>query len=266
MLAADALRWQPVVAMRGVVYSAFEPVFLAMAWPGSMFDGMTESLRFGQALRAENARLKQQNLRLSAQVQKLSYLSSDNARLRGLLDSTRTLNARVLVGEVIGIDPDPERHVLIINQGALAGLHAGQPMLDARGVIGRVVQAGRRTSRVMLISDRRHSVPVRINRSGIRAILSGTGDPQELHLQFVPEKSDVKVGDLLVTSGLGNDFPAGYPVAYVSRIRRLADDQFLDITALPISALDRSRYVLALFEPVQGAELLTPEVAHGATP
>lgn len=263
---ADVLQWSPLKSARDVVYAGFEPVFLMLAWPGELVDDVFESVRLGASLREENARLKRQNLRLSAMVQKLSYLHSDNAHLRGLLDSAAALDARVQVAEVIGMDPNPSRHVMIVNQGSQAGLHVGQPVLDARGVLGRVIQAGRVTSRIMLITDRQHSVPVRINRNGIRAILSGTGNPTELSLQFVPAKSDIKVGDLLVTSGLGHDFPAGYPVARVARIRHLANDQFIEITALPVSALDRSHYVLALFETVRGAALMTPEVLDGQTP
>lgn len=266
LLLADSQRWAPLGSFRNAVYSVMEPLFSALSWPGALIDEVSDSLRFGTMLRADNLRLKQQNLILSAKVQKLSYLASDNARLRGLIDSASQINSRVLVGEVIGIDPDPSRHVLIINQGRNGGLYEGQPVLDARGVFGRIIQVGRHTARVMLVTDRMHSVPVRINRNGIRAILSGNGDMQEMRLQYVPEKSDIKPGDLLVTSGLGQDFPAGYPVGRVSLIRRLAGDQFLDIAATPVAALDRSRYVLVLFEKPQGAEFLTQEPEHVATP
>lgn len=257
LLVADSQRWSPLAAVRENTYSFFEPVFLGIAWPGSMIDEVSDSLRLGSQLRVDNQRLKQQNLRLAAHVQKLSYLASDNARLRGLIESTSQIKSKVLVGEVIGVDPDPGRHVLIINQGRASGLYQGQPVLDARGVLGRIIGVGHHTSRVMLITDRQHSVPVRINRNGMRAILSGIGDIREMRLQYVPEKSDVKTGDLLVTSGLGQDFPAGYPVARVGKIRRLVGDQFLDIEALPIAALDRSRYVLVLFEKPQGAGVFT---------
>lgn len=255
----DTLHWPSLATVRDGVYAVFEPGFMGIAWPGSVFDEISDSLSFGAALHAENIHLKQQNLILSAKVQKLSYLVNDNARLRGLIDSAQQINGRVLVGEIIGIDPDPSRHIILINQGKHEGLFVGQPILDARGVVGRVIQVGQGTARVMLISDRQHSVPVRINRSGQRAILSGTGEDLELRLQYVPLKSDIKVGDLLVTSGLGKDFPAGYPVARVTRIRQLSDDQFLEIAAAPVAALDRSRYVMALFESVQSLTT-TPQI------
>lgn len=257
LLAADGLRWPSVEKTRSTLYDFFEPVYVGLSWPGALIEEVSDSLRFGSSLRSDNDRLRQQNLMLAAQVQKLSYLAGDNARLRGLLAASEGLRSRVLVSEVIGVDPDPSRHVMIINQGRDAGIYRGQAVLDAQGVFGRVIQVGQRTSRVMLVADRLHSVPVRINRNGIRAILSGTGDLREMRLQYVPEKSDVKQGDLLVTSGLGIDFPAGYPVGRVTEvIRQTDDDQFLNIIAEPVATLDRSRYVLALFEKPQSAEHL----------
>lgn len=248
LLVGDSLQWRWLDNLRAGLYAGVEPIYMAIAWPGTAFDDLADSIRFGSALKQENAHLRQTNLVLAARVQKLSYLTSDNARLRGLTAAAESMSGRVMVTEVIGVDPDTTHHVLIVNRGARSGLYKGQPMLDARGVVGRVQSLGQITARIMLISDRQHSVPVRINRNGIRAILSGTGDPAELSLQFVPETADIKAGDLLVTSGLGRDFPAGYPVGRVTRIRKIPGEQFLDISAQAVASLDRSRYLLALFE------------------
>ena len=248
LLVGDSLQWGWLASLQRQLYSLVEPVYLAIALPSTAFEEAADSIRMGAALKRENAQLRQVNLVLSARVQKLSYLSNDNARLRGLTVAAESIESRVLVTEVIGVDPDTTHHVLIVNQGAEAGLYKGQPVLDARGVVGRVQFVGRQTARIMLISDRQHSVPVRINRNGIRAILSGTGDPEELSLQFVPETADIKKDDLLVTSGLGQDFPAGYPVGVVTRIRKVPGEQFLEVSARAVAALDRSRYLLALFE------------------
>lgn len=267
LLIVDTQRPSPLKPVRDGLYEAVEPLFYGLAWPSQSLEELSNSLRFGLKLQAENEQLRQENLLLRSQVQKLSFLASDNARLRGLHSAASVLNSRVLISEVIGLDPDPDRHVLIINRGRNQALYEGQAVLDANGVFGRVIQPGKSTSRIMLITDRSHSVPVRINRNGIRAILSGTGSRTELRLQYVPEKSDIAVGDLLVTSGLGLDFPEGYPVAKVTSINRQADDQFLRITATPVAALDRSRYVLALFEKPVGAQyLIRPENVPAATP
>lgn len=276
LLVGDSLQWRWLDTLRTTLHSCVEPVYLAISWPGTALDDLENSIRFGSALKRENAHLRQVNLVLSARVQKLSYLMNDNTRLRGLTEAAESITGRVIVTEVVGVDPDTTRHILIVNRGVSSGLYKGQPMLDARGVVGRVQWLGRNTARIMLISDRQHSVPVRINRNGMRAILSGTGDPSELSLQFVPETADIKVGDLLVTSGLGQDFPAGYPVGRVTRIRKISGEQFLDISAQAVASLDRSRYLLALFEqptmashaqpPASPPPVSPPTVAPPATP
>lgn len=258
LLLVDSQRPSPLQPLRNALYSVIEPVFLGLTWPSRSLDELSGNLRMGLQLQAESDQLREENLLLRSQVQKLSFLASDNARLRGLQSAAEVLNSRVLISEIIGLDPNPDHHVLIINRGLQQGIYVGQAILDANGVFGRVMQVGNTTARVMLLTDRSHSVPVRINRNGIRAILSGTGDRRELRLQYVPEKSDINVGDLLVTSGLGLDFPEGYPVARVTQIDRQADDQFLRISALPVAALDRSRYVLALFEKPVGAQFIEP--------
>lgn len=253
VLAADAMHVPALDTVRDNVYALFEPFIRSMAVPGRLVGNVADTVRFGDALRNENQTLRRNNLLLAAQVQRLSFLVSENAELRQLGVASQSIDGKVRIVEVIGVDPDPSHHVLIVGAGRDLGLYSGQPVLDAFGVVGRVIQTGQETARVMLVSDSRHSIPVRINRNGIRAILSGTGDAHELRLQFVPERTDIKVGDLLVTSGLGQDFPAGYPVARVSRVRQLAGDQFLDIAAVPVSALDRSRFLLTLFPPKSAA-------------
>jgi rod shape-determining protein MreC len=168
-----------------------------------------------------------------------------------------------MIAEIIGIDADPFRHIIMLNKGRDEGVHVGQPLLDARGLMGQVIEVGPQTSRAMLISDREHAVPVRVARNGTRAVLAGTGDLDRLNVQFVPESADVKVGDMLVSSGLGLRFPAGYPVGVVTRVRKTGTDQFADIEARPVAELDRSRYVLLLSNRSLRNEQGVP---HGKTP
>jgi rod shape-determining protein MreC len=256
---ADLARAPSAVGARQAIYSLLEPAYLAMAMPGHLVEQISESIRLGAALQEENNQLRKQNLLYAAELQRIPHLVGENAELRRLNEAELDVPAAVRLVEVIGVDPDPSRRILIIRNEPGVKLYRGQPVLDANGVMGRIHRIGRQTARVILLTDRTHSVPVRVNRTGIRAILNGTGDAQELSLQFVPEKSDIKVGDLLTTSGLGNDFPAGYPVARITKIRRLGDDQFLDITARPIANLDRSRFLLALFDRPASNILLRPE-------
>ncbi|MDP2227882.1 MAG: rod shape-determining protein MreC [Moraxellaceae bacterium] len=230
------------------------PVYGMMSWPGRLAEVMSDATLGEEELRSENAYLRSQLLVLSGRVQKLSELAAENARLRGLLDSTLVVDGRVLIAEIIGVDPDPFRQVILLNKGADAGAYLGQPVLDARGVMGQIVEVGPETSRALLIADREHGVPVRVARNGIRAIAAGTGEIDRLRLLYVPESADVKVGDLLLTSGLGLRYPAGYPVGVVSKVGKTGTSEFAEIEARPSAELDRSRHVLLLFNRPLRAE------------
>lgn len=223
------------------------PIHALMSWPGQFADWGTEATKSKDQLRDENESLRQQLLVLSARVQKFSELAAENSRLRGLIDSTLVVDGRVVISEIIGVDPDPFRHLILLNKGADAGAYVGQPILDARGLIGQIVEVGPRVSRAMLVTDRQHAVPVRVNRNGIRATLAGTGEMDRMQLMYVPDSADIKVGDILVSSGLGLRFPAGYPVAVVSKVERSGSAEFAVISARPSAEIDRSRHVLLLF-------------------
>lgn len=225
----------------------FSPVYEVMGWPGRFSEWLVEAGMSGEGLREENRFLKSQLLVLSGRLQKFSELAAENARLRGLIDSTLVVDGRVLIAEIVGVDPDPFRHIVMVNKGKSDNIYIGQAVLDARGIMGQVIEVGPRASRVMLIADREHALPVRIARNGIRAIVAGTGEIDQLSLQYVPESADVKVGDLLLSSGLGLRYPAGYPVGVITHVNKTGGSEFANISARPAAELDRSRHVLMLF-------------------
>ena len=176
-------------------------------------------------LLAENEALRADTLLMQRRLQKLATLTEQNVRLRELLNSSALIDDRVLVAELIGIDPNPHTHRVLINKGSSSGVILGQPVLDARGVMGQVVEVMPYTSRVLLITDSNHSLPVQVNRNGLRAIASGTGDLESIELRYVTDSADIREGDLLVTSGMGQRFPVGYPVAVVSEVQRNTGQQ-----------------------------------------
>ena len=145
-----------------------------------------------------------------------------------------------------GKPSDPLRHIVVINKGRDAGVYVGQAVIDARGLAGQVIEVSAYFSRVMLITDSTHAVPVQVNRNGVRAIAEGTGMIDELTLTHVASTMDIRVGDLLVTSGLGGHFPTGYPVAVVTAIDNSSND-FMKVKARPSALLDQSRYLLLIF-------------------
>ncbi|WP_371877850.1 rod shape-determining protein MreC [Pseudomonas chlororaphis] len=222
--------------------------------PQRLWQGVASQFGSRTELVAENEKLQTENLLLQGRMQKLAALTEQNVRLRELLNSSALVNEKVEVAELIGMDPNPFTHRIIINKGERDGVVLGQPVLDARGLMGQVVELMPYTSRVLLLTDTTHSIPVQVNRNGLRAIASGTGNPERLELRHVADTADIKEGDLLVSSGLGQRFPAGYPVATVKEVIHDSGQPFAIVRAVPTAALNRSRYLLLVFSDNRTAE------------
>jgi rod shape-determining protein MreC len=224
--------------------------------PGKIGVWRDVHLRSRTSLQEESERLLRENLLLQGRSHQMASLQADNARLRALLNSTALLRDDVLVAELIGVSPDPVRHQVVLDKGDQDGVFVGQPLIDADGLMGQVVEVNALTSRVLLITDATHSIPVQINRNGVRAIAEGTGVLGTLEVSHVAATTDIREGDLLVTSGLGGRFPVGYPVAEVAVVERDPGQPFARIFANPSAALDRSRHVLLVFnaDPVPASD------------
>jgi rod shape-determining protein MreC len=152
-----------------------------------------------------------------------------------------------LIAELVGVSPDPARQIVILSKGSEDGVYLGQPVLDAEGLFGQVIDVSPNQSRVMLITDSTHAVPVQVNRNGVRAVADGTGLMDTLELSNLVVTTDIKVGDLLMSSGLGGGFPAGYPVATVVEVNPDPGQPFLVVKARPTARLDRSRQLLLVY-------------------
>src|SRR5690554_5472885 len=237
-------RLQPVrEALSFVVY----PVQMLVDAPPRAWRWARTSLAERRALLAENERLKREQLHASAKLLRLEALEAENRRLRELLDSTGRLSDRVLVAEILAVDMDPYRQRFNVNRGGLDGVYVGQALLDANGIVGQIVNVAPMTSEAVLITDADHAVPVIVTRNGLRTIAVGTGDSGRLRLPYLTNSSDIEVGDLLLSSGLGGVFPAGYPVGRVIEVRRRPGQSFADVIAEPAAALDRDREVLLVW-------------------
>ena len=199
-------------------------------------------------LQLENETLKTELLIHQRKLQQLASLAAENVRLRQLLNASELLQDSVLIAELIGVSPNPLSHKVIINRGSQVGVFKGQPVLDAFGLMGQVVEVSPESSTVLLISDATHAIPVQVNRNGVRAIAEGSGDLNRLSLRHVSTNTDIREGDLLVSSGLGERFPVGYPVAEVTQVVRDPGKAFLTVVAKPMARLDRSRHLLLVFE------------------
>ncbi|MEF9900958.1 MAG: rod shape-determining protein MreC [Pseudomonas sp.] len=229
--------------------------------PQSLWQGIASQFGSRTELVAENEKLKTEALLMQGRVQKLAALTEQNVRLRELLNSSALVNEKVEVAELIGVDPNPFTHRILINKGERDGVVLGQPVLDARGLMGQVVELMPYTARVLLLTDTTHSIPVQVNRNGLRAIASGTGNPERLELRHVADTADIKEGDLLVSSGLGQRFPAGYPVATVREVIHDSGQPFAIVRAVPTAALNRSRYLLLVFTDSRSPEQRAADAA-----
>ncbi|MGE8329244.1 rod shape-determining protein MreC [Pseudomonas urmiensis] len=229
--------------------------------PQRVWQGVASQFGSRTELAAENEKLKTEGLLLQGRLQKLAALTEQNVRLRELLNSSALVNEKVEVAELIGVDPNPFTHRILINKGERDGVFLGQPVLDARGLMGQVVELMPYTSRVLLLTDTTHSIPVQVNRNGLRAIASGTGNPERLELRHVADTADIKEGDLLVSSGMGQRFPAGYPVATVNEVIHDSGQPFAIVRAIPTAALNRSRYMLLVFSDRRTPEERATEAA-----
>jgi rod shape-determining protein MreC len=246
-------------ALSVVVY----PLQLLVDLPGTSSEWFRESLATRRELQEENASLRTQQLVLNTQLQKLESLEAENMRLRALLDSSFQVGKRpMLIAALLSVDMDPYRHQIEINKGSLDRLYEGQPLLDSEGVMGQLIHVAPFTATAMLITDPSHAIPVQVNRNGLRTIALGTGAIDRLELPHIPNNADVRVGDLLVSSGLGGRFPAGYPVADIIEVEQDPGRAFSHIMARPRAMLDRSQDVLLVWPPtIQGP----PQPSHLAT-
>ncbi len=253
LITAD-LRFNRMETIRSLLDTMATPVYWLADIPTRLGDWSEVHLQSRSQLLENNERLLQKNLLLEGRSLQMSSLQAENVRLRALLNSTALLRDDVLVAELIGISPDPVRHQLILNKGRSDGVFVGQPLIDADGLMGQVVEVSAENSRALLITDVTHSIPVQVNRNGVRAIAEGTGALGTLEIRHVSATTDIQQGDLLVSSGLGGRFPVGYPVAVVSTIERDPGEAFARILAVPSAALDRSRHVLLVFTAGPGEE------------
>ena len=249
-------------AVRGALAVAVYPIRVLVDTPSAAFLWVRESLALRARLVAENEALQSESLRQRVQLQQMAALEAENARLRALMDSPAKLADRVQVAEILAVDLDPYRHRIALNRGSLAGVYEGQALVDADGIVGQVIRVDPLGAEAILISDPSHATPVELVRNGLRTVALGVGDVTRLDLPFLPNSADVRVGDLLVSSGLGNAFPHGYPMGRISRVERRPGEPFARVEAEPTAALNRSRQVLLLWE---GGEAETPAEAEAAS-
>jgi rod shape-determining protein MreC len=232
---------------RSYLQSMISPLQYLANTPKQAMTWASENIVSREQLISENNKLKSQQIIFQEQTLQLDIVKQENNRLRLLLASPLKADMKKMVAEILSVDSDPYAHQILINRGANDGVYEGQPLLDNLGVVGQVLHVGATTSRVLLITDLSHAVPVRNSRNGIRMVSSGSGRIEYLIQNHMPHSVDIKVGDLLVTSGLGGKYPEGYPVARVTAVSKDESRPFAQVLSQPVAEIDRLRYLLLLW-------------------
>jgi rod shape-determining protein MreC len=235
------------------------PLQLAVDAPVSIGSWLSTVFSSRSELQKENVALRSHSLLLEARLQKMKALERENRRLRELLDASYRLPDQVLIAELLAIDLQALSQHVVLNKGSLQGVFEGQPLLDAKGIMGQVVQVGPLSSIALLITDPSHALPVEVNRNGLPAIAVGEGSADRLRLLYIAHNADIREGDLLVSSGLGGRFPSGYPVGTVTSVVHDTSMGFAQVFASPTAKLDKAREVLLVLSTAPHHRLAAKE-------
>ncbi|PSV31663.1 rod shape-determining protein MreC [Photobacterium sp. GB-72] len=246
LMLADS-RLDAFANVRYFLNSAIAPLQYAANLPRELLDGLNGQMSSHQQLLVENKALKRDLLVMKSNVLLLDQLQQENQRLRNLLGSPFVRGERKMIAEVMAVDSDPYSHQVMIDKGRVDGVYEGQPVINDKGIVGQISYVGAHNSRVLLLIDPTNAIPVQVVRNDIRVIATGTGKSNELQLEHVPSSTDIRVGDLLVSSGLGGRYPEGYPVARVTEFSFDNKRPFAQIIAKPTVQFDRLRYLLLVW-------------------
>lgn len=239
-------RGRYVDSVRSLAWQALEPVIVAVEAPFAFGRRLGEEMRSRHELMDRIAVLERRQREREAELALLEELREDNRELRALLTASERVTTAFESAELMNIDLNPWSHRVVINRGERDGLETGQPVMDAHGVMGQVDEVGMHTAQVILISDPDHALPVKVQRTGLRTVVYGSGRINRLRLTDLPMNVDLAAGDRLVTSGLGGAFPPGLPVADVESVSRPVGEAFARARARPLGRLDRARHVLVV--------------------
>ncbi|MBI6529450.1 rod shape-determining protein MreC [Proteus vulgaris] len=252
--------------VRQYLDTAVSPFYFLANGPRRFLDQISETFATRERLQFENQALRKELLVRSGESQLLEQFKQENARLRELLGSPLRQNEQMTVTQVLSGNSTPYRDQVVIDKGTNDGVYEGQPVISDKGVVGQVIAVSELTSRVLLICDTSHALPVQVLRNDIRVIASGAGCADDLVLEALPANIDIRVGDVLVTSGLGGRFPEGYPVGVVASVKVDNQRAYSVINVRPSAELQRLRYLLLLWNASDktGEPPLPSEVYHAA--
>jgi rod shape-determining protein MreC len=238
---------QELDRIRAVLTVVAYPLQVVASLPVALYHGAVDLVTTDKDLQERSDQLETEREQLLARLQQFEALEMENDRLRGMLGAATRVANKALAAELMEVSLEPFSRRLLVRRGATDGVYVGQPVIDSYGIVGQVTKVGPYTSTVTLITDPSHAIPVINNRSGLRAMVFGSGDQDSLALPYLSSVADIKEGDLLVSSGMGGVFPAGYPVAEVTGVVNNPSESFLMVRARPAAQINHGKHVLLIW-------------------
>jgi len=214
--------------------------------PGIWWDQISAYVDTQGNLVHENTQLRQEHSANTVQLLKLQVLQAENEHLRKLLDVSQQADYPMQMAEIVYVDRDIFKRKILIDKGSQKNIEPGQVVMDQTGIVGQVTRVYPWMSEVTLITDKGHAVPIQLLRTGLRAVVFGSGDISNLSLRYMPISTDIQVGDVLVTSGIDGTYPPGIPVAKVTRVERDPAYPFASILCTPLAGVDMQRQLMVI--------------------
>jgi rod shape-determining protein MreC len=252
-------RYKQLDGLRNLLTTVTHPIHMIAEGPAAAINWVGEQFSSRYSLQIENHQLRQKNLQLQGEMLRFQSLEEENSRLRMQLGATLKVGERVTLAELVGINLTPYKQQVTLSKGSMSSVYQGQVVINASGVMGQVIQVTPFRSTILLITDSLHSIPVRIRGSGVLTIAHGTGHIDRLELPYLPDSANVHVGDLLVTSGLGERFPPDYPVARITEVPAAGTSG--SVIATPMANLSQNRQVMLVWNIDSALELPAADTA-----
>ena len=225
------------IKLRSYLSASLYPIQYLINLPNNLQKSFYANFLNREEIISQNQRLKEENLNLKSQMQQIYRLESENKRLHELIDSKPKTENTYLFADIVSTSKILNKHQILINRGSRDGVKLGSSIVNAEGIVGHVIRDQIFASEVLLISDLEHAIPVEIVRTGLRSIAIGTGEFNKLKINTLPINSDIQKEDIIITSGLGDRYPEGFPVGTITEISREVGNPFLEIEILPFANL-----------------------------
>jgi len=244
------VRFSYLDSFKRFTLTLLSPIYLVVDLPSQVIDWVNDKGTENELLLSENNYLEGQLIELKAKLQTYNNLTLENQKLSNLLESSYLIpDHNLKLARIKSISQSRLSKKIIINKGLNDGVSLSDLIIGSDGVVGQVTEVTPMYSRVRLLSDPTQHMPVKNFRNGIRGITKGLASNEKgMILKYIPLESDIKLGDIFMTSGIGNSYPSGYSVGRVKSIDETINAPFMTIYLEPIQNINRLELVLIVKE------------------